>query len=100
MELLIPNCIFLFIGVCLMIISLILWKTESLTIISVYDDYKNYDEKNLLKWIVFTFLFSGFSISVTALAAMIYTFNSVIAFGIIICAMALSVGIGCSKYEK
>ncbi|MGL4742104.1 MAG: hypothetical protein ACRC41_15095 [Sarcina sp.] len=100
MELLMPNCIFLFIGVCLMILSLILWKKGSLNIISVYDDYKNYDEKNLLKWIVFTFLFAGISISITAIAAMIYIFNSVVVFGVIICAMALSVGIGCSKYEK
>ncbi|MGL5820533.1 MAG: hypothetical protein ACRCYE_02730 [Sarcina sp.] len=100
MELFIPNSIFLFLGVCLMIISLVLWRTGSLNIISVYDDYKNYDERNLLKWIVFTFLFSGIAISSTAIAAMIYTFNSVIIFGAIICAMALSVGIGCSKYEK
>ncbi|WP_297521883.1 DUF3784 domain-containing protein [uncultured Clostridium sp.] len=100
MSLYIPNGLFLTIGVILIIISIVIWCTKSLRVIAAHNEERVYNEEKLLKWTVLSFLISGILIVIGSALAMVYTFiNSAIIFGIVICAMALSVGIGCTKYE-
>ncbi|MGL4761962.1 MAG: hypothetical protein ACRCWG_10990 [Sarcina sp.] len=100
MELYIPNGLFLIIGLILIIIAIFIWCTKSLSIIAAHNDDRVYNEEKLLKWTVMSFLISGVLITGGSALAMFYeVINSAIVFGVVICAMAISVGIGCTKYE-
>ncbi|MGL5574192.1 MAG: DUF3784 domain-containing protein [Sarcina sp.] len=100
MELYIPNGLFLALGIILIILSIFIWCTKSINMIAPYRDDIEYNEKKLIRWTVLTFLMSGIIITASSALAMVYTsINSAIVFGIVICIMAILVGIGCTKYE-
>lgn len=100
MELYIPNGLFLALGIVLIVLSIFIWCTKSINMIAPHRDDREYNERKLLKWTVLTFLTSGIIIAGGAALAMVYpVINSALVFGVVICVMAIMVGIGCTKYE-
>lgn len=97
----IANVLFFIIGIILIVIGLVIYKTKSLNIFEAYEDLKEYNEKKLLKWITISFTLTGVVISITSVLTRTYDFiNSAIVFGVCICILALLVGVGCSIYEE
>ena len=97
----IVNILFFIIGIILIVISLVIYKTKSLNIFEAHEELKQYNEKKLLNWITISFALTGIVISVTSILTRAYEFiNSAIVFGVCICILALLVGVGCSIYEE
>lgn len=100
MDIYAPQVLFIIIGVLVVCMSIFLGVTKNTNIIELHDDYKAYDEEKLLKWMIKCFAFAGAGIILTSILAIFYPFiNAAISFAVIVCIMALLIGIGCSKYE-
>ena len=100
MDFYVPNTLFLMLGIIIIGVGLLVWSTKSASMLEAHEDDKNYNEGNLLRYIVGVFVLAGFIITISAALAMVYSFiNSAIIFGIVVIIMALMIGIGCKKYE-
>lgn len=100
MENYVAQILFISIGVFLLLVAGFLWKTKKVSIIEFYDERKVYNEKALLKWMILCFSVAGSMIIISSILSIYFSFISeVLFFSIIVCVMALMIGIGCNKYE-
>lgn len=100
MEAYLANILFFIVGLFFVILAIFIIRKKSLKIMADYDDKKNYCEKKLLKWTSNSFLISGLVIMLISVIAPYYNFiNAAASFAVIVCLLAIAIGVGFSRYE-
>lgn len=100
MDIYLINILFSIVGLFFFTIAAFLFKKKRIDIMTNHEDNKRYYEKKLLTWLISSFLLAGVFIIIFSILNFYFPFiNSTIIFGLIICLLAIAIGIGFSKYE-
>lgn len=100
MEAYLGNILFSIVGIFFILISFLIFRKKSVSILAEHDSKKNYYEKKLLNWTGCSFFIAGLLIISVSIIGWYFTFiNTSVIFGITIALLAIIIGIGFNKYE-
>lgn len=91
------------VGVLLIILGILIWKKQMVSLLAGYDEKKVIDKQGLAKWVGSNMIIFGAIVVLLSFAIIFSKINTLILlFGIvvIILIMACLIALGCKKYES